>query len=61
MECVTFEFKSKINWLGIYNALNDTGYEFASYGYKTISVWGEQAINEVRNACKENRISFKEI
>ena len=61
MECVTFEFKSERNWLRVYNALNDTAYKFASYGYKAISVWGENAINEVRTACKESHIAFVEI
>lgn len=61
MENVTFEFKSEKNWLRVYDALNDTAYHFASYGYKAITVWGEKAIEEVRKACKESRIAFTEI
>ena len=61
MENVTFEFKSEKNWLRVYNALNDTAYHFASYGYKAITVWGAKAIEEVRSQCKDCRIAFKEI
>lgn len=61
MENVTFEFKSEKNWLRICEALDDTAYHFASYGYKAVTVWGEKAIEEVRKACKECRIAFKEI
>lgn len=57
----TFEFKSEKNWLRVYDALNDTAYHFASYGYKAITVWGTEAIEEVRRSCKEARIAIKEI
>ena len=58
---VTFEFKSEKNWIRVYEALNDTAYHFASYGYKAITVWGEKAIADVRRECEEHRIAFKEI
>lgn len=61
MNSVTFEFKSERNWNRVYEALNDTMYHFASYGYKAITVWGDKAIEEVRSSCKEARIAFKEI
>ena len=61
MENVTFEFKSEKNWLRVYDALNDTAYHFASYGYKAITVWGAKAIEEVRSQCKACRIAFTEI
>lgn len=59
-ESVTFEFKSEKNWLRVWDALNDTMFQFASYGYKAITVWGK-GIEEVRRACKESRIAYKEI
>lgn len=61
MNCVTFEFKSEKNWLRVCDALNDTVYKFASYGYKAITVWGDEAIKEVKDQCKAKRIAFKEI
>lgn len=61
MISTTFEFESERNWLRVYEALNDTPYKFASYGYKAITVWGEAAAEEVRIACKASRIAFKEI
>ena len=44
MTGVTFEFKSEKNWLRIWEALNDTAYHFASYGYKAITVFSEKGI-----------------
>ena len=60
MDSVTFEFRSKQNWLIVWEALNDSPYHFASYGYKAITVWGK-GIEEVRNACEECGIKYKEI
>ena len=61
MKSVTFEFKSKKIWLAFWEALNDTAYKFASYGYKAITVWGETAINMVREECEACGIKVKEI
>lgn len=61
MKTATFEFKSEKNWLRVYDALNETAYKFASYGYKAITVWGEKAIEDVRLTCESNRIAVKEI
>ena len=61
MTDATFEFKSERNWIRVYDALCDTAHHFASYGYMAITVWGGEAINEVRRYCKKTRIAFKEI
>jgi hypothetical protein len=61
MTSVTFEFKSAKHWEALWEALYDTSYKFASYGYKAITVWGEKAINEVRTVCEEHNIKVKEI
>ena len=58
---VTFEFRNKRHWEAMWEALNDTYYRFASYGYKVITVWGEEAINMVREACEGCNIKVKEI
>ena len=61
MNGVTFEFKSEKNWIRVWEALNDTAYHFASYGYKAITVFSEKGIEELRKVCKEHRIAYKEI
>ena len=61
MESVTFEFKSERNWDRVYDALYDTAHHFASYGYKAITVWGEEAVEYVRTYCKNHRIAIMEI
>ena len=61
MNCVTFEFRSEKSWLRVYNALNDTAFHFASYGYKAITVWGAKAIEDVRTNLNECGIKYKEI
>ena len=58
---VTFEFANEKKWLAVWEALNDTACKFASYGYKAITVWGEAAINMVREECKMCGIKVKEI
>lgn len=58
---VTFEFASEKKWLAVWEALNDTACKFASYGYKAITVWGETAINMVREECEMCGIKVKEI
>ena len=61
MTSTTFEFKSEKHWLAVWEALNDTAVKFASYGYKAITVWGESAINMVREECESCGIKVKEI
>jgi hypothetical protein len=61
MAGVTFEFKSERNWLRVWEAVNDTEYPFASYGYKTITVFSEKGAEELRAVLKRNRIAHKEI
>jgi hypothetical protein len=61
MNGVTFEFKSEKNWIRVWEALNDTAYHFASYGYKAITVFSEKGIEELREVLKKNRIAYKEI
>lgn len=58
---ITFEFKSERNWLRVWEALNDTAYHFASYGYKTITVFSEKGAEELKAVLKRNRIAYKEI
>lgn len=61
MESVTFEFKSERNWDRVYDILYTTSYHFTCYGYKAITVWGEEAVEYVRSYCKRHRIAIKEI
>ena len=61
MTSVTFEFKSEKNYLRVWEALNDTAYSFASYGYKAITVFSEKGVEELRTVLKDNRIAYKEI
>ena len=61
MTSTTFEFKIKKHWLAVWEALNDTAIKFASYGYKAITVFGETAINMVREECEACGIKVKEI
>ena len=57
----TFEFKSEKNYIRVWETLNDTAIRFASYGYKAITLFNDKDAEEVRGACKEARISIKEI
>ena len=61
MGSITFEFKSEKNWLRVWEALNDTAYSFASYGYKAITVFSEKGVEELRAVLKDNKIAYNEI
>ena len=61
MEETTFVFRSEKSWHRLWDALYDTNYHFASYGYKAITVWGAKAIEDVRTNLNECGIKFKEI
>ena len=61
MTSITFEFESQKEWLLVWEALNDTAVKFASYGYKAITVWGDAAINMIREECDSCGIKVKEI
>lgn len=61
MESTTFVFRSEKSYIRLWEALNDTAYHFASYGYKAITVWGAKAIEDVRTNLKECGIKYKEI
>lgn len=60
MKSVTFVFKFEEDWVNLFEAINDTMYTFASTGYKEIKVWGETAIETVRNALNEKKIKYSE-
>ena len=61
MKRTTFVFHSAKSYRKVYMALLDTMYTFYSDEDKKITVYGEAAINDVRNACKQKRLVFDEI
>ena len=61
MTGITFEFKTEKSWMRVWEALNDTAYHFASYGYKAITVFSEKGANELREVLNETGIKYKEI
>lgn len=61
MEETTFVFRTEKSWNRVWDALYDTAYHFASYGYKAITVWGAKAIEDVRTNLNECGIKYKEI
>lgn len=58
---VTFEFKLKKDWLNVWEALNDSPYHFASYGYKAITVYSATGVKLLREALADANIKYKEI
>lgn len=57
----TFEFRTERSYLRVWEALNDTNVHFASFGYKTITLFDEDGAEMVREACTDAGIKFKEI
>lgn len=58
---VTFQFASKRSWIAVWEALNDTSADFASYAYKCITVFSERWANEIREQCAACGIKIKEV
>ena len=59
MKRATFKFKTEKSWLRVFKALNDTMYVFTAPEYKKITIWGDAAINALREACNDEGIKFE--
>lgn len=64
----TFQFKTEKSFNRVAWALLETPFRFSTeYGrihfglHRCITVWGDRAIDNVRNACKEAGISYLEV
>lgn len=64
----TFQFKTYKSFQKVAWALLDTPFKFSVVNYQNgkelprcITVWGDYAIEEVRNSCKEAGISYLEV
>ncbi len=68
MSMCTFQFKTRHSFKKVAWALLDTPFHFSTvYGEahynlpRCITVWGDTAIENVRNACKDAGISYTEV
>jgi len=57
---ITFVFNTESRWDRVYNAIDETIYNFCSYGYKAITAFNDETAVYIRTYCKEHRIAYTE-
>lgn len=55
---ITFELKSKRAYESLWEALNETAFDFASYQYKCITVWSETVANMIKNGLDSKHYKY---
>lgn len=55
---MTFKFKTKKSYMRVWNALNDTCWDFSSYDILSITVYDEKHSNELIKVLDDNNIKY---